>query len=277
VKLVYLGTPDMAVPPLRALVDAGHDVVLVVTRGDKRRGRGSGVTPSPVKAAAIDLGLPVSHSVDDVLTAVRDDGAELGVVVAFGQIIKPHVLDEIPMVNLHFSLLPRWRGAAPVERALLAGDQVTGVCVMALEEGLDTGGVYARREVPIGAETTAAELRADLVTAGTALLVETLERPLDTWIGGPDPQVGGITYASKFASADFEIDWSRSAAEVHRLIRIGGAWTTFRGKRLKINEARLVDGRVVPTVVQPEGKPAMAFDAWRNGARPTPDELFGDL
>ncbi len=162
-KLVYLGTPDMAVPPLRALVDAGHDIVLVVTRGDKRRGRGSGVTPSPVKAAALELGLAVSHSVDDVLTAVRDDDAELGVVVAFGQIIKPHVLDTIPMVNLHFSLLPRWRGAAPVERALLAGDQVTGVCVMAVEEGLDTGGVYARREVPIGAETIAAELRAELV------------------------------------------------------------------------------------------------------------------
>ena len=276
-KLVYLGTPDMAVPPLRALVGAGHDVVLVVTRGDKRRGRGGGVTPSPVKAAALELGLPVSHSVDDVLASVRDDGAELGVVVAFGQIIKPHVLDEIPMVNLHFSLLPRWRGAAPVERALLAGDEVTGVCVMALEEGLDTGGVYARREVPIGAETTAAELRADLVTVGTALLVDTLERPLDTWIDDPEPQEGEATYASKFTSADFEIDWSRSAAEVHRLIRVGGAWTTFRGKRLKINEARLVDGRVVPVVVQPEGKSAMAFDAWRNGARPTPDELFGDI
>ena len=276
-KLVYLGTPDMAVPPLRALVEAGHDVVLVVTRGDKRRGRGGGVTPSPVKAAALELGLPVSHSVDDVLASVRDDGAELGVVVAFGQIIKPHVLDEIPMVNLHFSLLPRWRGAAPVERALLAGDEITGVCVMALEEGLDTGGVYARREVPIGAETTAAELRADLVTVGTALLVDTLERPLDTWIDDPEPQEGEATYASKFTSADFEIDWSRSAAEVHRLIRVGGAWTTFRGKRLKINEARLVDGRVVPVVVQPEGKSAMAFDAWRNGARPTPDELFGDI
>ncbi len=276
-KLVYLGTPDMAVPPLQALVDAGHDIVLVVTRGDKRRGRGSGVTPSPVKAAALELGLRVSHSVDDVLVAVRDDGAELGVVVAFGQIIKPHVLDEIPMVNLHFSLLPRWRGAAPVERALLAGDQVTGVCVMALEEGLDTGGVYARREVPIGAETTAADLRADLVTAGTALLVDTLDRPLDTWIDDPEPQVGEITYASKFGSGDLEIDWSLDAADVHRLIRVGGAWTTFRGKRLKINEARLVDERVVPAVVQPEGKPAMTFDAWRNGARPASDELFGDL
>lgn len=276
-KLVYLGTPDMAVPPLRALVEAGHDVVLVVTRGDKRRGRGGGVTPSPVKAAALELGVPVSHEVDDVLTAVRDDGAELGVVVAFGQIIKPHVLDEIPMVNLHFSLLPRWRGAAPVERALLAGDRVTGVCVMALEEGLDTGGVYARREVPIDAETTAAELRAELVRVGASLLVDTLDRPLDTWIDEPEPQVGEVTYASKFASPDFEIDWSLGPDAVHRLIRVGGAWTTFRGKRLKINEARLVDGRVVPLTVQPEGKPSMPFDAWRNGARPAPDELFGDL
>jgi methionyl-tRNA formyltransferase len=276
VKLVYLGTPDMAVPPLRALVEAGHDISLVVTRVDKRRGRGSEVTPSPVKAAALELGLRVSHSVDDVLDAVADDGAELGVVVAFGQIIKPHVLDVLPMVNLHFSLLPRWRGAAPVERALLAGDDTTGVCVMALEEGLDTGGVYARREVPIGPETTAAELRTELVAVGTDLLVDTLDRPLAAWIGEPDPQVGEITYAAKFTADDFEIDWTRPATEIHRLIRVGGAWTTFRGKRLKIHHAQLIDGRLVPISVQPEGKAAMAFDAWRHGARPAPDELFGD-
>ncbi len=275
-KLVYLGTPDMAVPPLRALVAAGHEIVLVVTRVDKRRGRGSATTPSPVKAAATELGLPVSHSVDDVLSAVDRSGAELGVVVAFGQIIKPHVLDVIPMVNLHFSLLPRWRGAAPVERALLDGDDVTGVCVMALEEGLDTGGVYARREVPIGQETTAAELRSELVDVGTNLLVDTLDRPLAEWIDDPEPQIGEVTYAAKFTSADLEIDWSKPAAEVHRLVRVGGAWTTFRGKRLKINEARLIDGRLVPTVVQPEGKAAMPFEAWRNGARPASDELFGD-
>jgi methionyl-tRNA formyltransferase len=276
VKLVYLGTPDMAVPPLRALVEAGHDISLVVTRVDKRRGRGSEVTPSPVKAAALELGLRVSHSVDDVLHAVADDGAELGVVVAFGQIIKPHVLDVLPMVNLHFSLLPRWRGAAPVERALLAGDDTTGVCVMALEEGLDTGGVYARREVPIGPETTAAELRTELVAVGTDLLVDTLDRPLAAWIGEPEPQVGEITYAAKFTADDFEIDWTRPATEIHRLIRVGGAWTTFRGKRLKIHHAHLIDGRLVPISVQPEGKAAMAFDAWRHGARPAPDELFGD-
>jgi len=277
VKLVYLGTPDMAVPPLRALVAAGHKIVLVVSRVDKRRGRGSGVTPSPVKAAALELGLPVSHSVDDVLVAVRDQGAELGVVVAFGQIIEPHVLDEIPMVNLHFSLLPRWRGAAPVERALLAGDAVTGVCVMALEEGLDTGGVYARREVPIGPETMAAELRTELVEVGTALLVDTLAASLKEWIGEPEPQTGEVTYAAKFIGADFEIDWNVPVDDIHRLIRVGGAWTLFRGKRLKINEATLVDGVLQPQIVQPEGKAPMSFDAWRNGARPVGDELFGSL
>ena len=139
-RLAFLGTPAMAVPPLRALIDAGHDVALVVTRPDAKRGRGSTTSPSPVKSAAIDLGIPVTHTVDDVLAL--DPPAELGVVVAFGRIIKPHVLAELPMINLHFSLLPRWRGAAPVERALLAGDEVTGVCVMDVEEGLDTGAVY---------------------------------------------------------------------------------------------------------------------------------------
>src|SRR4029079_8153688 len=169
-RLVFLGTPQMAVPALRALVDAGFDVALVVTRIDKRRGRGSELMPSPVKATALELGLPVSHSVDDVLAV----GADLGVVVAFGQLIKPHVLDVMPMVNLHFSLLPRWRGAAPVERALLAGDSETGVCLMQLEEGLDTGPVYRVVVVPIGPTITADELRRELVDVGTSLLVDEL-------------------------------------------------------------------------------------------------------
>jgi methionyl-tRNA formyltransferase len=277
VKLVFLGTPQVAVPPLRALVTAGHDVVLVVTRADARRGRGGGVSPSAVKAAALELGLRVSHDVDDVVRAAVADGAELGVVVAFGRIIKPHVLDAVPMVNLHFSLLPRWRGAAPVERAILAGDRMTGVCVMAVEEGLDTGGVYARVELPIGPETTATELRAALVDAGTRLLVERLADPLESWIDDLEPQTGEVTYAEKLTSADLEIDWERPTEEIHRLIRVGGAWTTFRGKRLKINAARLVDGVLHPEIVQPEGKAPMAFDAWRNGARPAADELFGVL
>ena len=265
-RLAYLGTPAMAVPPLEALVAAGHDVALVVTGVDKRRGRGNELSPSPVKAAATRLGIPVSHTVDDVLAA----GAGLGVVVAFGRIIKPHVLAELPMVNLHFSLLPRWRGAAPVERALLAGDAVTGVCVMAVEEGLDTGGVYARVEVPIGPTTTADELRAELVEVGTRLLVDTLAADL----GEPEPQTGEPTYAAKIDPAELRIDWSRPGEEIGRLVRLGGAWTTFRGARVKIHAGEVVGGELVPTVVQPEGRPRMPYDAWRNGARPSPGEWF---
>nr|MCU0261798.1 methionyl-tRNA formyltransferase [Ilumatobacteraceae bacterium] len=181
-RLVFLGTPEAATVPLRRLVDAGHEVALVVTRVDTRRGRGSGVSPSPVKATALELGLPVSHEVDDVLRT----GAELGVVVAFGRIIKPHVLAGVPMVNLHFSLLPRWRGAAPVERAILAGDAETGVCLMDVEEGLDTGGVHACVATPIGDDETASELRARLVALGSELLVDRLAAGL----GVASPQEG---------------------------------------------------------------------------------------
>ncbi len=265
-RLVYLGTPATAVPPLTALTAAGHDVALVVTGADKRRGRGGATSPSPVKAAAIELDLAVSHDVDDVMHV----GAELGVVVAYGRLVRPHVLAEVPMVNLHFSLLPRWRGAAPVERALLAGDEMTGVCVMALEEGLDTGDVYTRVDVPIGADTTADELRAELVEVGSRLLVDTL----DGGLGEPAPQIGVATYAAKLDAAERRIDWSRTGVEIHRLIRIGGAWTTFRGARIKIHAARLDDGIVVPTVVQPEGKPRIDAAAWRNGARPADGERF---
>lgn len=265
-RLVYLGTPQMAVPPLEALVEAGHEIALVVTNPDRRRARGGQTSPSPVKAAAERIGLPVSHSVDDVLRV----GAELGVVVAFGQLIRPHVLAELDFVNLHFSLLPRWRGAAPVERALLAGDDVTGVCVMALEEGLDTGGVYARAEVPIAPSSTAAELRAKLVEVGSRLLVDSLASGL----GRPEPQLGEPTYAKKLSNDDLRIDWSSPAASIDRLIRVGGAWTTFRTKRVKIHAAQLVDGEIVPTEVQPEGKPRMSFEAWRNGAQPGPGEWF---
>ena len=273
-------------PPLRALVDAGHDVALAVTRADKRRGRGSALVPSPVKAAATELGIPVTTDVDDALTV----GAELGVVVAFGRIIKPHVLAELPMVNLHFSLLPRWRGAAPVERAVLAGDDVTGVCVMAVEEGLDTGGVYARADVPIGPDDTADELRARLVEVGTPLLVDALASGL----GAPEPQDGEVTYAEKIDPAELHLDWRQPAQQVHRVVRVGGAWTTFRGARLKVHRTRVVDapptlepgvldGLVVGTgegglelvEVQPEGKGRQAATAWRNGARPQPGERLG--
>jgi methionyl-tRNA formyltransferase len=286
VKLVYLGTPDAAVPPLRALVDAGHDIVLVVTRADKRRGRGGALVPSPVKAAAVELGIPVTTNVDDVI----DTGADLGVVVAFGRIIKPHVLAAVPMVNLHFSDLPRWRGAAPVERAILAGDDHTSVCVMDVEEGLDTGGVYVKEDVAIGDDETAHELRTRLVDIGARLLVDTLGR----WPAGPpSPQTGEPTYAEKIQPDDLHLDWTRPAIALHRIVRVGDAWTTFRGHRLKVHRSRPVladglapgelDGTRVGTgagvlelvEVQPEGKGRQPAAAWRNGAHPQPGERLG--
>jgi methionyl-tRNA formyltransferase len=271
----------MAVPPLRALVAAGFDVGLVITRVDKRRGRGSQVMPSPVKAAALDLGLPVSHSVDDALGA----GADLGVVVAFGQLIKPHVLDALPMVNLHFSLLPRWRGAAPVERALLAGDSETGVCLMQLEAGLDTGLVYRCEVVPIEETTTAVDLRRKLVDVGTRLLVDELRAGLDT----PHPQVGEPVYASKLRAEELEIDWTKSPTDIDRLVRLGGAWTTLHGRRLRVVAAELIEPTAEATnelrgdgvgglrlvTVQPEGRSPMAFDAFARGAHLAEVEALG--
>jgi methionyl-tRNA formyltransferase len=282
----------MAVAPLRALHAAGHDIVLVDSRADKRRGRGGERQPSPVKRAAAELGLPVTDELDDALAV----GADLGVVVAYGRIIPRRVLEQLPMINLHFSLLPRWRGAAPVERAILAGDTTTGVAVMAVDEGLDTGGIYAEATVPIGPDQSADELRTELVRTGSELLVRTLAHGLDQ----PEAQVGDAVYAAKLDAADLEIDWHRPAVDVHRLVRVGGAWTTFRGKRLKVWQTRVVpmdaaahadtglvpgslDGLAVATgagcvelvEVQPEGRARQPAMAWRNGARPSADERLG--
>ena len=285
-RLVYLGSPEAAVPPLRALVAAGHEVVLVVSRADARRGRGAGLSPSPVKAAAIELGLPVSYRPDDVLTVAAD----LGVVVAYGRLIRPNLLAALPFVNLHFSLLPRWRGAAPVERAVLAGDGETGVCLMALEEGLDTGAVYRRVSTPIDPDEPVTVLRDRLVGIGTAMLIEALADGL----GSAQRQVGEATYAKKLDPSEFELCFERPATELHRLVRLGVAWTTFRGRRLKVHETRLAagdaagdaglleglnvrcgQGRLELVRVQPEGKGSMDAAAWRNGVRPTPGERLG--
>jgi len=277
------------VGPLRALVADGHDVAMVVSRPDRKRGRGGALVPSPVKATAVELGIPVTEAVDDVI----DLGADLGVVVAFGRLIRPHVLDALPLVNLHFSLLPRWRGAAPVERAILAGDAVTGVCVMALEEGLDTGPVYASAAVDIPPEGTADELRATLAGIGTDLLLSLLRDALPE----PRPQEGEPTYAAKIEPEEHRLRWDRPAVELHRVVRLGQAWTTFRGARLKVRRARLVAAGDVPppgvldaarlvvgapggglelVEVQPEGRPVQAAPAWRNGARLAPTERLGD-
>ena len=277
----------MAVPFLDAIVDAGHDVRIVVTNADKRRGRGNQLVPSPVKEAALRHGLPVTSKVDDLL----DADVERGVVVAFGRLIKPHVLERVPMVNVHFSLLPRWRGAAPVERAILTGDEETGVCLMELEEGLDTGPVYASEVVPIDPNETADDLRARLVERGVPMLLDLLA---SGDFSSATPQEGETTYAAKLEPEEHHIDWSAPAVDIHRIIRLGHAWTTFRGKRLRVLRAALqdtgpapgtIDGLIVGTgdgggieltEVQPEGKGAQAASAWRNGARPQPNERLGE-
>ena len=302
-RLVYLGTPEAAVAPLRTLVAAGHDVALVVTRPDTRRGRGGQLMASPVKAAAIELGLAVT----DDMAAATGVGAELGVVVAFGRIVPVAVLDELPMVNLHFSLLPRWRGAAPVERAILEGDAETGVCLMAVEAGLDTGAVYAEEATAIDPDETADELRARLVGIGCRMFQEYLA-------GGraglpvPHDQAGNPSYADKLATHELELDWTLPAVQLSRVVRLGRAWTTFRGKRVRVlatyppaashldlpapadstPAGPLAPGQLRGTVVgaggatsltlrtvQPEGKQPMEAEAWLRGVRPDPDDRFG--
>ncbi len=286
-RLVFLGTPATAVPSLQALVADGFDVALVVTGPDKRRGRRAEPTPTPVKAAALELGLPVSHDLGDAPAV----GAELGVVVAFGQILGRELLEQVPMVNLHFSLLPRWRGAAPVERAILAGDDRTGVCVMAVEEGLDTGAVYARADLAIRRTTTAVELATQLAGIGAALLARTLREGLED----PRAQVGEPVYAHKIGVDDLHLDWSRPADELDRIVRVGGAWTTRAGQRFKVQRARpwprevgrgpvgSIHGDRVTTgagtlellEVQPEGRARLALTAWANGARSVDGEVLG--
>jgi methionyl-tRNA formyltransferase len=276
VRLVFFGTPADAVPALRALHEAGHDIALVVTQPDRRRGRGGRVEPSPVKFAAEELGLPVRtpERAREVTDEVGASGADVGVVVAFGQLLPESLFTAVPLgfVNVHFSLLPRWRGAAPVERAILAGDAETGVCIMAIEQGLDTGAVFARAATPIGDDETAGELRERLVALGTDLLVETLP---DLATITPEPQVGEPTLAPKLTVEEFELDFTRPPDELVRVVRAGnprpGAWTTIDGRRLKVWRARIGDdGSLELLEVQPEGRARMSGEAWTRGRRGAP-------
>jgi methionyl-tRNA formyltransferase len=280
----------MAVGPLRALVAAGHEITLCITRPDRRRGRGGTVTPSPVKEAAVSLGIAVSHSIDDVAMS----GADLAVVVAYGRIIPEGLLNLVPMVNLHFSLLPRWRGAAPVERAILAGDHETGVCLMRVEAGLDTGPVYARRVVPVDDEVDLPTLQRELVEVGSALLVETLARGV-AGLPTPRPQQGEPTIAAKVTNEDLHLHWEESAAQLNRVVRLGRAWTSFRDHRLGIVKSRpnaeavdqglpgtLIGASVVTgqgtlslLEVQPESRSPMPAEDWLRGIRPAEGERLG--
>lgn len=281
-RIVFLGTPEASVPSLRALVEAGYEVAAVITQPDRRRGRGSHLDPSPVKTAALDLGLDVRHRPDDVLDP--DLNADLGVVVAFGRILGRKLLERLPMVNVHFSRLPRWRGAAPVERAILAGDTTTGVDIIQVAEGLDEGDVYASVTVDIGPDESAGDLTARLAGLGAELLVKTLSGGLPR----PIPQTGDPVYAAKVEAEERLLDFSEPAELAARRVRLGRAWTRFRGRRLIVEQARVIDGEapigtltvasdgrwafgtacglVVPERVKPEGRRAMSAPDWANGA-----------
>ena len=263
--LVYLGTPEVAVPPLRALVDAGHRIHRGVTGPPRRRARRAEPSPSPVEAAARLLDLPVAYDLEHL----DDCGAQLGVVVAFGRLIPAPLLSRLPMVNLHFSDLPRWRGAAPVERAILAGDTSTAVCLMSLEAGLDTGPVHDRVHLEIG-DRTADSLRAEMSEAGARLLVESLGAGLPA----PRPQEGEVTYADKITRDDLRIDWSGPPERALRQVRVGGAWTTWRDTVIKIVEATVDDGRLRPVILRPQGRGDTDFESWWRGARADPGEWF---
>ncbi len=253
-RVIFMGTPDFSVPVLDALVDAGHDIVAVYCQPPRPAGRGKKDRPSPVQVRAEALGLqvryPVSLKGDAEQAAFAALQADVAVVVAYGLILPQAILDAptAGCLNIHASLLPRWRGAAPIHRAIMAGDPETGVCIMQMEAGLDTGPVLLRETMEIGREETTGHLHDALSQMGARLIVKALAG-LDTLTPVPQPQEG-VTYAAKIDKAEARVDWSKSAAEVSQLIRglspFPGAWCDVAGERVKLLGARTVAGKGAP-------------------------------
>jgi len=288
---------------LTSLIESGILVEAVVTRPDKRRGRGSDTSPSPVKATASHFNIPCFDSIDAVVAELQNRDSltgVTGVVVAYGRILKEPLISLIPLVNLHFSLLPRWRGAAPVERAILTGDAKTGSSIMQIEEGLDTGGVYAVEEVQILTHESADELRTRLGVVGAQQLAHMLSH------GFPQPtaQVGEPVHAEKISPFELQINWNEPAKNAERRVRVGGAFTNFRNQRVKVLDARVhesvsdniannsfaigavtevrkdgmmvrtVDGYLLVVHVQAESKKPMLARDWANGLRVAVGDQF---
>jgi methionyl-tRNA formyltransferase len=297
------------VPSLDALLGAArHDVIAVITRPDAPAGRGRSLTASPVKQRALDAGVevlaPAKPSEPEFLDRLGDLGPECVAVVAYGALVPPVAL-QIPAhgwVNLHFSLLPAWRGAAPVQHAILAGDDVTGASTFELEAGLDTGPVYGVMTEAIGPRDTAGDLLARLSVGGAGLLVATMDGIEDgTLIAVPQPD-DGVTVAPKLTTADARVDWSRPAIGVDRQVRActpaPGAWTTLRNKRVGLGPvvplatdedlrpgqlrdnghdglvAGTATGGVRLTTVRPEGRPERTAEEWARGLRLSTGESF---
>jgi methionyl-tRNA formyltransferase len=262
VRIVFGGTPDVAIPSLDALADSRHELVAAVTRPDAPSGRGKRLTASPVAQRAVELGIevlkpqrPRDEEFVGRLTQIAPDCCP---VVAYGALLPQRVLD-IPRhgwVNLHFSLLPAWRGAAPVQHAILAGDQITGATTFRIVLELDAGPIFATVTEPVRPDDTAGELLHRLSLSGARLLVDTLDGIQDgTLTPTPQPETDAqVSYASKIDVEDARIDWTQPADVVDRLVRAcapaPGAWTTFRGERFKINSARLSETVLPPGVLE---------------------------
>ncbi len=249
-----MGTPDFSVPVLDALVEAEHDIVSVYCQPPRPAGRGKKDRPTPVHARAEALGLTVRHPVSLKSAEEKDAfaalNADVAVVVAYGLILPQPILDAPAQgcLNIHASLLPRWRGAAPIHRAIMSGDAQTGICIMQMEAGLDTGPVLMREATDIGIEETTDQLHDRLSIMGAKLIAEAL-RDLPHLTPEPQPEVG-VTYAAKIDKSEARIDWSRPATEVDRQIRalspFPGAWTEIDGNRVKLLASRLAEGQGVP-------------------------------
>jgi methionyl-tRNA formyltransferase len=303
-RLIFMGTPDFAVPTLVELVGQGHDIAAVYTRAPKPAGRGMAEQLSPVHRQAQAFGIPVvtpkTLRTPDAQAAFAAVGADAAIVVAYGLILPKAVLDAVPLgcFNLHGSLLPRWRGAAPIQRAVMAGDSESGVMVMRMEEGLDTGPVAMAERVAIGPDMTAGELHDGLMHLGADLMaraVGALERGSLGFV--PQPEAG-VTYAAKIEKAETRIDWSRPAGEVHNHIRglspFPGAWFEMPdGARVKVLRSTLASGGGAPgavldealsiacgsgavrlTQVQRAGKQPMGAADFLRGARLSPGEVL---
>ncbi|GAB4303521.1 MAG: methionyl-tRNA formyltransferase [Roseovarius sp.] len=265
-RLIFMGTPDFAVPALQALVDAGHDVAAVYCQPPRPAGRGKKPRPSPVQARAEALALPVRHPASlrgpDEQAALVALDADLAVVAAYGLILPRPVLDapRRGCLNIHASLLPRWRGAAPIQRAIMAGDAETGISIMQMDAGLDTGPVLLRRATPIRPDDTGGTLHDRLAEMGARLIVAALAR-LDTLTPEPQPEAGAC-YAAKIDKAETRIDWSAPAREVDARIRalspVPGAWTEIGGARVKLLLSRPVAGHGAPGEVLAEAPDAEA-------------------
>ncbi len=302
-RVIFCGTPEIAVPSFRAVVEGGHELVAVLTQPDRPAGRGLRPRPNAVKEAARAMGIaaltPVRpRDIRADLEAMRPDAIA---VVAYGHIFRPWLLSlpRFGCINVHFSLLPRHRGPAPVAWAILLGDEQTGVSTMRLDEGVDTGPVFARTALPLRPDDTQATLGARLATPGAELLGRTLE---DVARGvEPEPQSeAGATHARMLDSSDGRIDWTRPAAEIERRVRglkpWPGTFSTWRGGLLKVHDVGVAEGELPPGAlrvekdrllagagrgvlvlrsVQPEGKPIMEGASWARGARPARHDRLG--